>query len=400
LKKILLLGGAYGQLPAIREAKKRGFFTILCDYLSNNPGRELADKFYLVSTVDKDKVLEVAEDNQIDFILAYGSDPAVLTAEFVRQKMEMKGNSIESIEKLTHKDLFRKFQKKNQFFAPDFIVLREKNKIPIGKIKKLLPAVVKPVDSSDTKGVSLIENLSQLDRAVEAAFNHSRCKRVIIEKKVDCEQERLHGDGFVIDGELLFCELGDHIYTSLSDPLKPSSTLYPSRLEKSIIHQVKDETSKLIKKSGFKNGPVNIEARINTEGNIYIMEVGPRNGGNYTPQTIYHSTGFDMVKALYDFLLNKEINIPELERKPAICFTIHSNSFGIFDSYEIDKDLAPFVAEKHIYKKPGDKIEPYKKPASTIGVIIFHFDSMKETNEYLSQLYEKVIKGVRLKDLN
>ena len=87
-KKILLLGGSHGQIPAIKEAKKRGLYTILCDYLPDNPGKNLADKFYLVSTTDKEKVLGVALENDIDYVLAYGSDPATLTAAYVKEKME------------------------------------------------------------------------------------------------------------------------------------------------------------------------------------------------------------------------------------------------------------------------------------------------------------------------
>lgn len=45
-KKILLLGGSAQQVVAIKTAKELGYHTVLCDYLSDNPGQYAADKYY------------------------------------------------------------------------------------------------------------------------------------------------------------------------------------------------------------------------------------------------------------------------------------------------------------------------------------------------------------------
>ena len=71
MKKILLLGGSAQQIVAIETAKRLGYYTILCDYLTDNPGQKYADKFYLVSTTDKEAILKVAMQEEIDGILAY-----------------------------------------------------------------------------------------------------------------------------------------------------------------------------------------------------------------------------------------------------------------------------------------------------------------------------------------
>ena len=70
MKKILLLGGSAQQVVAIETAKKLGYNTVLCDFLTDNPGQYAADKFYLVSTTDKDAVLDVAQKEKVDGVLA------------------------------------------------------------------------------------------------------------------------------------------------------------------------------------------------------------------------------------------------------------------------------------------------------------------------------------------
>ena len=118
MKTILLLGGSAQQIVAIETAKRLGYFTVLCDYLSDNPGQYVADKFYLVSTTDKDAVLEVAKNENVDGVLAYASDPAAPTAAYVAEKLGLPGSPYKSVEILCNKDRFRKFLSDNNFCTP------------------------------------------------------------------------------------------------------------------------------------------------------------------------------------------------------------------------------------------------------------------------------------------
>ena len=114
----------------------------------------------------------------------------------------------------------------------------------------------------------------------------SRNKRLIVEEYIESKGSQLHGDGFVHNGELIFSYIGDHHYNSQINPFVPYSTTWPSIKTESEIQNVENEVFKAIKHSGFKNGAVNIEARITQNGDIYIMEIGPRSGGNFVPQII------------------------------------------------------------------------------------------------------------------
>ncbi len=95
---ILLLGGSRQQVVAIEAAKRLGYRTVLCDYLPDNPGRLVADSFHLVSTTDRDAVLEVARAEGISGVLAYASDPAAATAAYVAQELGLPGNPLRSVE--------------------------------------------------------------------------------------------------------------------------------------------------------------------------------------------------------------------------------------------------------------------------------------------------------------
>jgi len=158
MKKILLLGGSAQQVVAIETAKRLGYYTVLCDFLPDNPGQYVADQFYLVSTTDKKAVLEVAKQEQIAGILAYASDPAAPTAAFVAEQMNLPGSPYKAVEILCNKDLFRKFLAEHNFYTPKASGYQN-TQAALADIKNgvfKMPVIVKPVDSSGSKGVSQI----------------------------------------------------------------------------------------------------------------------------------------------------------------------------------------------------------------------------------------------------
>ena len=389
-KNILLLGGSYGQLPAIIEAKKLGLYTILCDYLPDNPGARMVDEFHLVSTTDKQAVLALARAKKIDFVLAYASDPATPTAAYVSEQLGLPGNSLQSIQTLSRKDLFRQLQKENGFNTPLFRVIDENQAVDKGAVDIPLPVIVKPVDSSDSKGVVKVEKWKDLETGIAGAMKFSRIKKVILEEFIDEEQANLHGDAFFLDGKMVFCMLGDSLFRSASNPLKPSTEIYPSRVSKKLVSRAENEVASIVSKSGFSNGAVNIEARINTGGEMYIMEIGPRSGGTLTPQTIFYATGFDMLQATFAYFLHGDVKVNSPDIRPAINCAMHTNRKGILKQVAIDDSLRDYIVEQHLYVKPGDEILPYSFPGSLIGVLIMRFNDFAEADAVIDTLYDKL----------
>ncbi|BDQ02780.1 ATP-grasp domain-containing protein [Ignavibacterium sp.] len=393
-KKILFLGGAPSQVPIIVEAKSRGFYIITCDYLPNNPGHKLADEYYNISTTDVQSVLKLAEELGPDFIVAYASDPAAPVASYVSEKLNKPGNSYQSTRTLAEKDLFRDFLKHNSFNVPNFISTdKHSYKNLIDKFNLQFPVIVKPNDSSGSKGVSLVDSIDNLTGAVDYSMKFSRSGKVIIEEYIDNSQGDLHGDGFVLNGKLIFSCLGDHIYNKLSNPFNPCGTLWPSKVSSDLIKKVEAEVNKIINKSGFSFGPINIEARINSEGKLFIMEIGPRNGGHYVPQAIKYSTGFDLVKFYLDVLENKNIEIKNFDYnnyKFVSYFAIHTDHKGIFKDLNISDEIKPFIKEIFLYMSPGTEVNSFISSNSAVGVVILQFSSRFEM-EYFSNNFQKLI---------
>ena len=119
MRKLLMLGGSESQIVAIDRARELGYYTVLCDYLPDNPGRFHADKFYQVSTTDKDAVMRVAREEVVDGVVAYGSDPAAPTAAYVAERLGLPGIPYETAKSFCEKHLFRDFLCRKGFSVPE-----------------------------------------------------------------------------------------------------------------------------------------------------------------------------------------------------------------------------------------------------------------------------------------
>lgn len=389
MKKILLLGGSAQQIVAIETAKKLGYYTIVCDFLSDNPGQYVADKFYLVSTTDKQAILEVAKKEKIDGILAYASDPAAPTAAYVAEKMNLPGNPYKSVEILCNKDKFRKFLSENDFFTPKAKGYSDIN-IAIKDLNNeifRLPVIVKPVDSSGSKGVIKIDDRNKIEEKLNYAMSFSRNKRIIIEEFVEKYGYQIAGDGLSINGELVFrCFGNDHFNSKCINPYVPISASFPYNMPNEIHTKIHNEIQRLLKLLDMKTSAYNFDIRIDKDYNVYLMEIAPRDGGNYIPQIIKYATGIDLVECSILGAMGEKIENVNLEETRGYWayFAVHSLKDGILADIEINENvLQNNIVENHIIRNIGDPIKTFTGANTTLGCLLMKFDNMEQMIEMI-----------------
>lgn len=381
MKKILLLGGSAQQIVAIEAAKKLGYYTVLCDYLTDNPGQYHADRFYLVSTIDKEAVLQVAKDEKIDGVLAYASDPAAPTAAYVAEQLGLPTNPYESVEILSNKDRFRKFLAENDFCTPKAMGFSSLEEIRAAQNVFRLPVLIKPVDSSGSKGIKRINDWSELDDAYAYAMEYSRGKRVVIEEYLEKFGYQIAGDGLVVNGKLIFRYFGnDHFNPKCTNPYVPVSASFPYNMPKEVHDKIHSTIQRLVSLLHMQTSCYNFDIRIDSDYNVYLMEVAPRDGGNFIPQVIRYATGIDLIDYAVRGAMNEPIELPDYQ--PAgfwSYFAVHSYAAGILKEIRIAPEvLEQHIVENHILVKPGDRVSAFTGANTTLGILIMKFDSMEQ----------------------
>lgn len=392
MKKVLLLGGSLFQVPSIKKAKELGYYTITCDYLPDNPGHKFADEYHNVSTTDKEAVLALAKNLKIDGIVCYASDPAAPTAAYVAEKMGLPGQPYKSVEILSNKDLFRKFLTENNFNVP-----RAKGFFSIEQAKEdfknfKLPVMVKPVDSSGSKGVTKISKIEELEKAIECALSFSRVKRFIMEEYVEKYGYQIAGDGFSVDGKLAFrCFANDHFILNNGNPFVPIGASFPYNMPTQTHNKIHNEIQRLFTLLNMKTGAYNFDIRIDKNENVFLMEIGARNGGNLIPQVIKYATGVDMVEYTIQAAMGKDCSSLKMVEQKGFWayYAVHSNKAGILKAININEELKKNnIVEQDMMCNIGDKINSYNGSNGTLGIIILKFSSMDEMLYKMDNMYE------------
>lgn len=393
MKKILLLGGSSQQVIAIETAKKLGLYTVLCDYLPDNPGQYHADKFYQESSTDKDRILQIARDEQIDYIISYASDPAAPTAAYVAEKLGLPTNPYAAVKTLCNKDSFREFLSSHGFNTPRAASFLNKDEAEadIGKFK--LPIIIKPVDSSGSKGVTVLRDFSGFEEAIDFAFSFSRGHRIIIEEFIEKKHPYLiGGDIFISEGKVIQWGLMNCHRDSNVNPLVPVGKSYPVILENADLHSAKNTLQRLVTELGIQFGPMNVELIVDANSRVFLIDIGPRSGGNMIPDLLGMIFNCDVVEMSVKAAMGHRIADVYDRGTPFFAtHNLHSNKEGVFERIEFSPEIEQYIIRKDIYKKPGDDVNYFANASNALGIIFMKFPDantmlwmLKNINAYIS----------------
>lgn len=397
-KKILMLGGSAQQVPAIQAAKELGYYTVLIDYLPDNPGRHVADKWYQESTTDIDAVYRIAKEEGVSGILPYASDPAALPAAIVAERLGLPTNPVKSVEILGVKHRFRKFLHDNGFPCPRNYTFTPDDSVEVVKenVSRLtFPIVVKPTDSSGSKGVSFLRNTDGLEKAIDYAKGYSRNKILIAEEFIERGFPNvIGGDIFVENGKIVL--FGDMSCLRGEDGkgLIPIGKRKPHGLAEAQKNTLHEELQRLITKLNIRNGEFNIELIIDRDDRPHFLELGPRAGGNMIPIQLSDAFGVDLIRANVLAAMGEPVNLSPVE--PADCYmtyVLHSIEDGIYRGIEYSEEIEPYIYRRVHYKSEGDLVERFDGAGKALGIVFMRFPD-DETMEFVQDRLDSFIKVV------
>lgn len=397
MKKLLLLGGARYLLPVIEAAHKLGIYVITCDYLPDNIAHKYSDQYLNVSIIDKDAVLEAAKKEKIDGIMSFATDPGVVTAAYVAEKMGLPAaGSYESVSILQDKGRFRKFLTDNGFVVPharsyESILEAQKDTDYFN-----WPVIVKPVDSAGSKGVTKVDSPENLEKSIKYALEFSHSNKFIVEDFIEKKGCSSDSDCFSVDGKLVVATFSSQRFDAKAEnPYAPMAYSWPSTFTEEHEEELKSELQRLLKLLDMKSSIYNVETREGVDGKAYIMEVSPRGGGNRLAEMVRYATGMDLITASVKAAVG--MTITGLEQKDYdgswAEYVLHSIEEGLFEEVCIAPEFKNKVVELDVWIKPGDEVHPFTAANFAIGTVVLRFDSEEEMEEAMLHMsdYIKVI---------
>lgn len=400
-KTVLLLGGSDQQLTSFEAANRLGYRTVLCDWDAECPGRALADSYYEVSTLDREAVLEVARTERVDGVVSYASDAPAPVAAWVSERLGLPTNPYESVAMLCDKGRFRKFLSDNSFNIPENRVVAATDALDAESAMREigLPLVVKPVDSAGSRGVTIVREASALVDAFNMAADNTRKGEIVLERYIET-----HTPGRVIEAEL-FIEDGSVVswglmsaYRDLSlNGIVPSCYIHPIVENVEVIDAVRAVVSRLVEKANIVHGAMNIELICDKSGRVFIVDVGPRNGGNYLSSFFSRISGEDIVEATLRVAVGEESGLRQFNKSGDglwVQLVHHACKPGVFKGLLVAPEFQKACLETHLYKEVGERVNSLSCVGDSIGVSMLHVKGDCDVNALIARLsgmYEVLI---------
>jgi biotin carboxylase len=130
------------------------------------------------------------------------------------------------------------------------------------------------------------------------------------------------------------------------------------------------------------------------EGNIYLLEMTPRLGGDCLPPLVFHSSGLDMLNLALDFAQELRAAIPPLaEWRPLVGLKLFATRSGVISRISADSLLSdPRVCEVHLRRGVGHHVilPPEDYDSWWLGYAVFEPASSENVAEECRELSSKL----------
>ena len=309
-KKLLLLSGNAGTIDLIERCHEFGIIVYVTDYLKDSPGKKYADKSFMISTNDVDAVVDLCKSEEIDGVLTVNIDFLLPYYCKICSKYNVPCyGSLESFIETIDKKKFKNTCKK--YGVP---TTNEYSYEELKNNQKLFPVIVKPVDSSSSRGITVCDNVEQLDLAIDYALVFSKSKEYIIEKYMTGQEVVAYY--YFQDNNPVFIGMCDR-YTGKSSNKQskvPTAYIFPSKSTKAHIENSDQKYKHMFKEMGMQNGPIFLQCFMDNS-TTYVYEPGYRLNGAREHYIYGYELGLNSADMLVNFSLTGKMADFNLEDK-------------------------------------------------------------------------------------
>lgn len=294
MKKVLIIGAGFLQDFVIKKARQMGYYTLAVDADPSAIGLSHADKSAVINIVDEKACLQFAQEEQIDGVLTAATDYGVLTAAYIAEHMGLPGLNYESAKVIKNKYLVRKklFENHVDDTEQSYEVTANTDIMELAHLLTY-PVMVKPCDGSGSRGASRVDHPDELPNACKYAMDGSITHRAEIESFINGRE--YGAESLVVNGEIHVLAIMKKWMTAPPYYAELGHAI-PCGLPDEIEERAKEIVRKAIFALGINHGSVNMDLLITEAGNIHIIDIGARMGGNMIgPCIIPYGTGIDYI---------------------------------------------------------------------------------------------------------
>jgi biotin carboxylase len=345
----------------------------------------LAERFYPAPGGSDESwtgpVAQAVADRVPDGLIAF-AEPHVIAAALAQERHGLRGPSLHAAVISRNKALQRATFAAHGIAQPDHL--------HVGRIAEArdwmlerLPVVVKPLDRAGSEGVELVADAAAVDEVVARRADEGQ---VLVEEAVDGPEyswEALGRDGEVVFENLTAKE------TTPPPRFVELAHRCGHRFAPEAAARVAGLTGGVLRAIGMRTGLVHLEFKTAARGPV-LMEIAVRTPGDYLPDAIGLTYGFDLYEAVVRLALG--LPLPPLPDRPvsyaATVFPTAPPGTIRAITGEAETLAHPAVVRVRLRKGPGDVVRPLTSSSQRMGHVLIDAASPTEREDALKFVRE------------
>jgi biotin carboxylase len=378
-RTLVILGGADGSVSTYERARELGFRTICVDVRPTAPAVAVADEFLRVS-VRAPEQIAAALDGRRDLagVLCPASDVGLPALAWLTRHWGMPDPLPEyAVRASTDKTVFRalcdhlglpSYRSVGGPPGPELIHAAQQLRFP---------ALVKPVDSSGSRGVVSCAGPGRLAKAFTESLAFSPSGRLVVEEHLDGSHFTI--EALVVDGRIVFHAVTERVLTP-PPFFVTSSHLLPAELPADVELSLIGALDLICTELGYRTGPLTLDAVLGRDGQLYLIEMGARMGGNGLAEAIAHCHGADLIAAGIAAATGDEVRLDLHEPRPTLVHILASDRGGHLSRVDGADDVRalPGFVGLHLFAEEGSFVRPYEQAGHKLGYVVLTAGSVPE----------------------
>ena len=301
-KRLLILGGMRFSCEIVNKAREMGIYTLVADYnrIEDSPGKQIADEAVDISVIDVDAVASYIKHNSIDGVIVGFND---MLLPYYAEICEKSGlpcyGTKEQFETLIAKDKYKALCRQfNVPTIPEYDIHDENIRYPV---------LVKPVDNSGSRGITICHNCQELEKAVEFGQKSSKSGKVIIERYMDGREVTVFWT-FQNGNYCLSALANRHIKHNQGDDVIPLPVGYtfPSVFLPKYREDVEENCKLMFRHLSLKDGMMFMQCKVE-DGRCYVYDLGYRLTGSLEYKILERVCGYNPLEMMIRFALTGEM---------------------------------------------------------------------------------------------
>ncbi len=373
---LVILGGADGSVGAYLRARDLGYRTVCVDVRTDAPAAAVADELVEVSVREPERIAAaLAGCTDVVGVLCPASDMGVRAQAWLTRHWGLPHPvPAAAVAASVDKAVFRRLLRTLNLPCYASVAGAPGPQLAARAHRLRFPVLVKPVDSSGSRGIEQVAAPAGLEAAFARAVTFSRLGRVVVEEYV--EGVHLSVEALVVGGAIAF-----HAVTrrTLTPPPNWVTAAHrtPAGLPPGVDEHLVEALGQVCAALEYRNGPFSADAVLGTDGRLYLVEMAARLGGNGLAELVEAAYGVDLVTGTIALATG---GIPLLRPRPpadasAVMLTAADGGEVLaVDGAERVRGMSE-VQQLYLFADKGSVVHAYEQAGHKLGYVVLRAGS-------------------------